>query len=134
MNDKVTNFGEHLMLDGYLGNKDLLNNKDAVFSWLNTLPEKLGMHKITEPQIIFSEGNGEKDPGGWSGIVMIAESHISVHTFTERRFASADVYTCKNGMDTDLIINYFKETFGFQDVEKNFVKRGTRYPSENLPD
>ncbi len=126
------NFGEHLTLDGYMGDKELLNSKNAVFAWLNDLPEALGMHKISEPQIIFSEGNGDKDPGGFSGVVMIAESHISVHTFIDRRFASADVYTCKNGMDTEKIVSFFKQTFGFEDVETHFIKRGTRYPDRNI--
>ncbi len=132
MEQQTINFGEHLTLDGYMGDKKLLNDKEAVFKWLNDLPDELGMHKISEPQIVFSEGNDTKDPGGYSGIVMIAESHISVHTFTERRFASADVYTCKNGMDVEFIENYFKKLFGFQEVETHFIKRGTKYPAENI--
>ena len=132
MEQDTINFGEHLTLDGYMGDKKLLNDKDAVFNWLNNLPEELGMHKISEPQIVIAGTNGDKDPGGISGTVMIAESHISVHTFVERRFASADVYTCKNSMDTDFIVEYFKKNFGFQDVETHFIKRGTRYPAKNI--
>jgi S-adenosylmethionine decarboxylase len=131
-NTDIINFGEHITLDGYMGDKTLLNNKEAILAWLNDLPEALGMHKISEPQVVYSEGNGDKDPGGFSGVVMIAESHISVHTFVDRCFASADVYTCKNGMDTEKIIQFFKETFGFEDVETHFIKRGTRYPSKDI--
>ena len=64
---------------------------------------------------------------GWSGFVVIAESHISIHTFPTNGFLSADVYTCKNGMDTEFILNYFKENFDLKEIEHNFIKRGTKY-------
>ena len=79
----------------------------------------------------LAEGNDKKDPGGFSGFVMIIESHISIHTFPARGFVSADVYTCQNGLDTDLIAAYLKEAFDLQDIEQNFIIRGTKYPSTN---
>ena len=42
---------------------------------------------------------------------MIAESHISIHTFPLRGFVSADVYTCQNSLDTEQICQYFAEAF-----------------------
>lgn len=124
-------FGEHLTIDGYGGSKEKLNDKELVLDCLNDLPEKLDMHKLSEPEIYFAKGNDIKDPGGWSGFVVIEESHISIHTFPEKGFISADVYTCKNGMNNDFILNYFKEKFDLQDVEYNFIKRGTRYGNKN---
>jgi S-adenosylmethionine decarboxylase len=126
------NFGEHLTIDGYGGDKDKLNDKQAVMDCLDKLPELLGMHKLSKPEIYWAESNGDKDPGGWSGFVVIAESHIAVHTFPGRAFVSADVYTCKNGMDCDFIVKYFTEKFALKDIEKNFIKRGTRYPANNI--
>lgn len=125
-------FGEHLMIDGYGGNYDLLNSKECVLKILTTLPKELGMKIIGGPEVVYFPGNDVKDPGGWTGITLIAESHISIHTFAKRGFLTADVYTCKNGMDKEFIINFFKETFALKDVEINFVKRGTHYPSENI--
>ena len=125
-------FGEHLTIDGYGGDESLLNNRELVLECLNELPEKLGMKKLAEPQIYLAEANATKDPGGWTGFVVIAESHISIHTFPKRGFLTADVYTCKNGMDTDFIISYFKTKFALPELETNFIKRGTKYPQANL--
>lgn len=125
-------FGEHLTVDGYGGNFEKLNDKELVLKCLSELPEKLGMQKIAEPVVYFAKENGKKDPGGWSGFVVIAESHISIHTFPARGFLSADVYTCKNGLDIEFVINYFEDAFKLQDVEQNFIQRGTRYPKENI--
>ena len=124
------NFGEHLTIDGYGGNKEKLNDKKLVFKILDELPELLHMGKLSKPEVYFAPGNNGKDPGGWSGFVVIVESHLSIHTFPGRNFLSADVYTCKNGMDTKFIISYFKKIFGLKDIEQNFIKRGTRYPDK----
>jgi len=87
------------------------------------------MTKLAEPEIYSVPGNGKKDPGGWSGFVVIAESHISIHTFPAKGFVSIDAYTCINGLDKEFIINYFKEAFGITEIEENFVKRGLKYLS-----
>jgi len=126
------NFGEHLMIDGYFGDQNMLNDKNIVLSLLNNLPTELGMHKLSEPVVYFAESNDKKDPGGWSGFVVIAESHISIHTFPKKGFVSADVYSCKDGMDRKYIEKRFKEAFGLKELEINFVKRGTRFPVENI--
>lgn len=124
-------FGEHLTIDGYGGDKDKLSNKRLVLECLNELPTLVGMKKIAEPQIVWAEPNGKKDPGGWSGVVLIAESHVSIHTFPARRFLSADVYTCKNGLNAKRVLEYFKAQFSLTDSEEHFIVRGTRYPQED---
>ncbi len=126
------NFGEHITIDGYGGNEKLLNNKKLILSCLNNLPTILGMKKISKPEVYFVKGNNKKDPGGWSGFVVIEESHISIHTFPRRRFISADVYSCKNDMNLALIKRYFKQKFELKELETNFIKRGTRYPVKNF--
>ena len=125
-------FGEHLTLDGYGGTEALLRSRQLILDCLNNLPGLLHMDKLADPVIYEAEGNEIKDPGGWTGFVVIAESHISIHTFPKRGFVSIDVYTCKNGMDTNFIIEFFRNAFGLKDTETNFLKRGTKYPALNI--
>ena len=130
--DDVINFGVHLTIDGYNGNPEKLNNGDLLKRALNELPEKIGMHVLSEAMVFEAPPANPKDGGGYSGFVIIAESHISCHTFPKRRFVSIDVYTCKNVMDNDAIIKYFTELFELGDVETNYIKRGTRFPANDL--
>ncbi|NQV88007.1 MAG: adenosylmethionine decarboxylase [Parcubacteria group bacterium] len=125
-------FGEHITLDGYGGNEGLLDDKQLVRKCLEELPGLLGMKKLSDPEVYRAEDNGKKDPGGYTGVVIIDESHISIHTFPKRGFVSIDVYTCKNGLDKDFITNYFKQKFDLQEVETNFIKRGLKYPPKNI--
>jgi len=132
MKKEFENFGEHLTIDGYSGSQNKLADRKIVLDCLNNLPDLLQMKKLAEATIHFAPDNQAKDPGGWSGFVVIAESHISIHTFPDRGFVSADVYTCKNNLDVDFILNYFKETFELKDIEHNLIKRGTKYPVTNI--
>jgi S-adenosylmethionine decarboxylase len=121
-------FGEHITLDGYFGDPALLNDEVNVFNAINKLPDLLGMKKLSKTEVYFAKGNTIKDPGGWTGFVVIEESHISVHTFPAIGFVSIDVYTCRNGLEPRQITEYFGECFGIQDFEVNFIKRGLRFP------
>jgi len=128
----AVHFGEHITIDGYGGDPKRLDSEEAVLSCLSEMCDVLKMRALTKPMVVRAPDNHIKDPGGWSGFVIIAESHISIHTFPKRRFLSADVYTCQNGIDSDFIVSYFKKKFKLKDVEKHFIKRGTHYPSKNL--
>ena len=89
-----------------------LADADHIRARLSELPELLGMHKLIEPIVVEVGELSDKDPGGLSGYVLIAESHISIHTFPLRGFVSADVYTCQNSLDAERIRRYFEEAFG----------------------
>lgn len=128
---KDTSFGLHLMLEAYECDPKTLNDENLVYKILDELPDVLGMKKLMEPHVLFAQPNGIRDPGGWSGFVMIQESHISLHTFIKRRFITADVYSCKN-FDGQTAIKYFKKAFHTEDVEYKMEERGTRYPSKDI--
>ena len=125
-------FGEHITIDGYGGDPKRLDSEEVVFTALIEICNELRMRPMMKPVVLSAPDNHIKDPGGWSGFVVIAESHISIHTFPKRRFVSADVYTCQNNIDKQYVINFFKQKFQLEDVETHFIKRGTRYPSKNI--
>jgi S-adenosylmethionine decarboxylase len=130
---KVKNrpFGLHLMFEAYNCSPKVLNNSNLVYNLLDELPGMIGMHKLIKPYVVFAEGNDKRDPGGWSGFVIIQESHISLHTFIKRRFITADVYSCKE-FDPNIAIDYFKKLFKTEDIEVKVEVRGEKYPEANI--
>ena len=128
---KTRHFGLHLTLDGYFCNARALDNLGLVTRVLTDLPERMRMKRLMPPYVVRAPAHRRKDPGGWSGFVIIQESHVSVHTFPARRFVSIDVYSCKD-FKTAPVISYFRRTFGIRKVEKNIVIRGKEYPMANL--
>jgi S-adenosylmethionine decarboxylase len=129
---ETENFGEHLTIDGYFGDRKKLADRDIIINCLDSLPDLLHMKKLSSSNLFYAPANDIKDPGGWSGFIVIAESHISIHTFPERGFLSADVYTCKNELNVQFILSYFVDIFMLREIEHNLLKRGTRYPIRNI--
>jgi len=132
---ETTYFGFHLMLDLYSCDLESLRDEKLCMTALEELPGILGMTIFQPPQLARLEESedleDQKDPGGLSGFVMIKESHISLHTFPKRGFVSIDVYSCEP-FSKDKAVRYFEELFKSKDSEINFVKRGSRYPKENI--
>lgn len=131
-NQKFEQFGIHLMVDGYGAPREILKDAVLLKQMLLEIPVEMGMHTISEPLVVEVGPKNRKDPGGLSGVVLIAESHFSFHTFPDRGFVTLDVYTCQNFLDTEKLITQFKEVFQFTHVETHIQPRGLRYPSANI--
>lgn len=125
----VETFGVHVMLDGYDADGPLMRDAEALEHLLRALPAEMGMHAICAPVVVEVGPNCAKDPGGLSGFVMIAESHISFHTFPARRFVTMDLYTCRTGTDVPAVVARLSAAFGLTDVDVHVQRRGLRYPA-----
>lgn len=125
-------FGIHLMLDGYEADVNLLKDKELLFSLLENIPTSLGMHNIITPVVKEVGPKNRKDPGGISGVVMIAESHLTFHTFPARGFVTIDLYTCQNDMDTEKVTKTLVDSFKVKKYNVHVVKRGVFYPSDDI--
>ncbi len=62
-------------------------------------------------------------PQGVSGVVIISESHLTIHSFPEHGYASIDVYTCGE-LDPTIAADYIAEALGAQTRETIEVPRG----------
>ncbi len=65
-------------------------------------------------------------PTGVSGVVIVAESHISVHTWPEEGYAALDVYTCGAGADPEKAVDHILERFKARYAHVSEVRRGIK--------
>ncbi|OGB89584.1 S-adenosylmethionine decarboxylase proenzyme [candidate division WOR-1 bacterium RIFCSPHIGHO2_01_FULL_53_15] len=119
-------FGPHLMLDCYGCPKEKLADMDLIFAALDTLPAKIGMTKIMPPYVFKYSGKVAED-WGISGVVLIAESHISIHTFPDKEHAFIDIFSCKD-FDTDYARRELLEIFDATHHEVILLNRGVEFP------
>ena len=124
--NKNSYFGPHLMLDLSECDQDRINDLDFIFNFLNTLPDKIGMVKITQPYVFPYSGLVPEDQG-ITGFVVIAESHLSIHTFVEKGYAFVDLFSCKP-FNTDLARDIIIETFISKKPKVHMIERGTGFP------
>ncbi|MBF8267387.1 MAG: S-adenosylmethionine decarboxylase proenzyme [Dehalococcoidia bacterium] len=115
----------HLLVDGYGGDVEKMKDEDFVYRFLDTYPSEIGMNKIITPRVITYRGPKEED-WGVSGFVIIAESHISIHTFPERSYVNIDVFSCKD-FDNEKALAQIREVFSLEQVKFWVLGRGLDY-------
>ena len=118
----------HVTIDGFGGNPAQLANEPLVRELLDRYPGEIGMTKISEPHVF--EYHGDKpDDWGVSGFVLIAESHIAIHTFPEHGQVWVDIFSCK-GFDAIPAIDRIVDAFGLESTRVNKLERGLEYPHD----
>jgi S-adenosylmethionine decarboxylase len=119
-------FGLHLMVDGYGCDQSKLESQEYVRRFLDEFPENIGMTKLMSPYVSEYE-NGSSEHRGLSGFVLIAESHVSIHTFPWEGSISVDVFSCRI-FDVRAAEREIVERFGIESIERHVLDRGIEYP------
>ncbi len=128
MMNKKSHFGPHLMLDLCDCDQGRIDDLDFIFTFLSALPDKIGMTKITQPYVFPYSGKTPEDRG-ITGFVVIAESHLSIHTFVDQRYAFVDLFSCKP-FDTDMARDLIVEAFASKRPEVYVIERGAGFPRD----
>ena len=97
--------GKHLIIDLFGVPESCLSNVDEIQNCLEEAAEYAGAHILSSNFHHFGEGYGI------TGVVVLAESHISIHTWPEEQFAAIDIFmcgTCDPNKSIPIIEKYFK--------------------------
>jgi S-adenosylmethionine decarboxylase len=118
-------FGPHLIIDGSKCDTRKLADRNLVERVLSDYPTAIGMTKIGGPYMFEYQA---PDPAysGVSGLVVIAESHIAIHTFPELDYFTMDIFSCKN-FDHEKAIAYIKDAFDVGEMDRMLVQRGLSF-------
>lgn len=115
----------HLVIDGHGGNIEKMQDMGLVYELLDHYPAKIGMTKIAPPYVFRYIGSKPED-WGITGVVLIAESHISIHTFPDRDYICIDIFSCKD-FDAENALHQINEWFELTEVESQVLERGLEY-------
>jgi len=119
-------FGPHLTLDLVDCDKALLSSLELHFAFLNEIPELIGMTKITQPYVFPYQGLVPED-AGITGLVVIAESHLSIHSFEKKGYVFIDIFSCRY-FDHNQVIEEAVKRFKPRTFESNVIYRGKDFP------
>lgn len=115
----------HLIIDGFGANPRILEDEELLYQLLDHYPSQIGMTKVAQPYVFRYIGSKPED-WGVSGFVLIAESHISIHTFPERRYVNIDVFSCKD-FDPEQVTRDLQARFELAEVECYLLNRGLEH-------
>jgi S-adenosylmethionine decarboxylase proenzyme len=114
---KMRVLGLHILVEFYECNKDILNNKNLIQTSMQDAVVKSNATIINSVFHCFS-------PHGVSGVVVIAESHFSIHTWPEYNYAAVDMFTCGTSVNPWAAFELLKERLGSTNFTTKKIKRG----------
>lgn len=118
--------GQHLLIDCHNVSRDLCLDDQR---WLETMAEgarRAGATVISQIRYQFGKGS----PPGCTAIVMLDESHCSVHTYADFGLVAMDVFTCGSTNPLE-IWEYVRSELGIEDARFRHLPRfETTVPSD----
>ena len=107
--------GCHILADFW--GVERMSDLDLIKKTIEESARKAGANILHSYYHPFGDGMGV------SGVTVLSESHISIHTWPERSFASIDVFMCGN-CDPQATINYLEKTFKPSSIDQSLNRRG----------
>ncbi len=109
--------GRHFLLELKDCDRDLLNDLDALKTLLRAAAVDCGAEILGDSFHRFS-------PQGVSGVVVIAESHLFIHTWPEHGYAAVDIFTCGTRVKPELAADILIKKLGSQNHVVIEMQRG----------
>lgn len=113
----LQSLGNHLIAELYECNSTILNSPEKVEQALQKAVKISGARMVQSVIHEFS-------PHGVSGVIVIEESHFSVHTWPEYGYCALDIFTCGTEIDYYAALNYLKNAFQADNMSVSEIKRG----------
>ena len=109
--------GVHLLLD-------LENCDQKILDDLNIIKQTLIIAAQRSGALIMGETFHKFTPVGVTGIVSIAESHISIHTWPEFKYAAVDIFSCGEDFDLESCVKVISDNLKCKYITRKTIKRG----------
>lgn len=115
---QFSTFGRHVTMDLREVNFEKLDNLDYLRTVLMEAAQRCGATVVGENFVKF-------DPQGVTGVLVLSESHLSIHTYPEEGFAAVDCYTCGHTVDPEVACEYIRRALGGRVAGYRALQRGT---------
>ena len=119
---KLHGLGNHLTLDCFECDKSKLNNKRIIKDFLERLTKRIKMKAISKAFVKEYKAK-EKEESGITGFILLAESHIAIHTYPNKGYAAVDIFSCKE-FKINEAIDFLKNVIGARTIKKCLIRRG----------
>ena len=113
---KFSHQSKHLLLELYRCNCEKLNDESFLRCTLNRAAR---MANATDLNLV----SNKFEPQWVTAIVLLAESHISIHTWPESHYSAVDIFTCGRNMLPELASQYLIEALNAEEHSLRLIER-----------
>ncbi len=110
--------GRHILAEFFECDPNVLNNPELVEKYMMEAALECGATIVNKCFHLFA-------PHGVSGVIIISESHLAIHTWPELGYAAVDLFTCGEACDPRVAYDFLKKAFGSRDANFSQLNRGT---------
>ena len=119
--------GKHLIIDAYGCDYDSLWNTELIKHILLKVTSMIGLRPLSDTLIYEVDDTMiTKENTGVTGGIIFMESHFTFHTFPDKEYFSADIYSC-NTFDHAEVVNYITDVFHAQSQDITVLIRGNQF-------
>ena len=109
--------GRHILAEFFECDPNVLNNPKLVEQYMVEAALECGATIVNKCFHLFA-------PHGVSGVVIISESHLAIHTWPELGYAAVDLFTCGEACDPKVAYDFLKKCFNSKDTSYSQLNRG----------
>lgn len=118
----IVDAGLHVTFDIRSSHTAALSSLSCIHSFLLEVISITRMRALMPPYVFRYDGDGDAQEQGITGIVVIAESHISIHTYPMKNGAFLDVFSCRS-FDHRSVLECVNATFEPVEVSSQTLNR-----------
>ena len=118
---KLIHQSKHLLLELYRCNCEKLNDESFLRCILNRAA------KLANATVLNLISN-KFEPQGVTAIALLAESHISIHTWPESNYSAVDIFTCGQNMMPELASQYLIDSLMAKEHSLRVIERNAPFP------
>ena len=115
--------GFQILADLYGVDSDIISKADSVYPIVEEAVRAGNLTKISSDYYQFQ-------PMGASGVVLLAESHLSFHTWPEHGLVTLDIYTCGDPKAAEMAFDYIVDQLRPDTMDCKRLRRGTSVTEE----
>jgi S-adenosylmethionine/arginine decarboxylase-like enzyme len=116
----IASLGVHWIFDGVAA-PELLADEDRLRRALIEIPDALGMTRVSPPQCFAHLDDAQPS---LAGIVLIAESHFSLHLFPQSGVVHGDLFSCR-AFAIDTARSHLRELYDIRELHEQVLERST---------
>ena len=122
--EELSHQSKHLLLELYRCDYEKLNDESFLRCTLNRASK---LAKATVLNLI----SNKFEPQGVTAIALLAESHISIHTWPESNYSAVDIFTCGKNMMPELASQYLIDSLMAKEHSLRVIERN---PPSSVPE
>jgi S-adenosylmethionine decarboxylase len=111
-------FGRHVLADIWGVDFNRINDIEFLKEHMYKAAEKSGATILAMNYEVFI-------PYGVTILILLSESHLSIHTYPEKGFAAIDGYTCGEDVDPEVAVDYLLSILEPERIYSSKIIRGT---------